>query len=1629
MASTQPEPSDRLSGAINRFWDGLSRREHELFDSCTRKDVENAIDKIQHDHGAKRALRDMGRLSSFVEAMDHLGKTVGVLLNVGPFVGIVWGPIKFALGIAQTWDNSLNLLLDAYAQIGGEMRGLRHYQSVFGKNLLLREVIADYCCDILEFHHSAMKVFRRKLWRTLFHSTWKTFKTRFEPILANLHTRRLLIESYKTAATFSTVEDMRLQLEALTIEANQQAQKREVDGHKDRMSQIRDKLDIPHIPDHEMDRLISTEDVADSTCGQWLFSCPEYVKWADQNTTNHQILYVHGIPGAGKTTLVTTVINSLIELRSSQQGAAQSDAVLYFYCKYDSPDKQSFSAILRALLYQLLDQDEALSDNLLGEILKTDSVKLGTAAYLSELVKMAFESQARSYVVIDGLDECDRVQACKTLDWFLSLTSQQTDQHGRPGNNGSIHVLFSGQRDGALDDKLLDHPSISLDLPDHGDDIRRYCEKRCVDLGPKFNFDQDEAAEIASRVTKGAHGMFLFAKVVLDNLFSQTTKELLRQELESETFPEGMDGAYNRVFLRVFGSAHPRRRECAEEVIRLVACAKRPLRWREVQATFCIDEEQGNVNYDGQRLTVTCKTLCGAFVDVYPVTTKETPVEGVLKLVHQTARTYLTKRGMLNPWEYNTRLATRCMRYLMTKPFSRGVSAPDILRNAKLGYYAFQDYAVAHWFDHLAPLRDPDEASHLPNDVRAGALEALAHFLRGYSEVSKQERYQTIDTHDETLKALGDLPMDKFERHNLIDIETRTWAIRKVIEDGLQHEPSEILTDAFISLHGTLNIFKCAKPWCESFSDGFKLSSVRNTHLNRHNRPFQCSVEGCFGSHIGFESSEKLEQHHRRHHPKEAEGIPSFPAINYKKRQNAPSLTDAIKLGNLRLVNEILESWPGSASNNNNFPEPDNTPAFHSAKQGHFEILESLLEKTAEFGCQNPDDGDNRLFSHQDAVLEAAIAADNLDIIHLIVSKRPSWIYGQGWLATNRAEPSLKLQFYLRSAAEAGQLSILQFLLLHLKNEVGVDADLDHLGALSETVLPAACRSGSLAVAEYLLRSCSLDISQGINRREGLLAAAERGHNRIVDLILSTVGSLDHGDIGAAALRALEHSHVGIAKNLLASIGDLGCFSEPQLLSRILLVFCSMDESELVERILSNPGINVNYQESPSGPTPLLVALDRSRVEIAAMLLQHPDIDKNVSTDGQITPFILALANCGDALYERRDAYLSVLRALRHPLAPGLLGSLHTRVNISAVVENAIALGDEDILECVWGGSQHEGQSRDDEDGNGEGSSSIVRLWFEPALLHRQFEAAKKVLQSISADSRLLDFECKELFECITRFWSDSLVQDMVATSFPDDLRSGRVALWCKAVNLGFGEIAQQLALRRVSLDDVRRMDVKARRSLLEVLQHPDGSDLVHNIANSFIELGLGDTVLWATLGNWRAESLAIIQLLKDRGAVNFNIRRRDLSPDARALLGLPATQGPEDRRTPLQEACHRLHSEEFEPLIEFLLKDTRVRVHLLDEDQRPLIFSALNARDGYPAILLSAFFKREFDPNERNDAGETILDAAVSRGNILAVNVILSTEQCSRPTLERAADRARLEGQEGCLQAIQHWDEFTLDY
>ncbi|KAK4229191.1 hypothetical protein QBC38DRAFT_442026 [Podospora fimiseda] len=118
------------------------------------------------------------------------------------------------------------------------------------------------------------------------------------------------------------------------------------------------KLDAP---DYQRDHRDASAQRHHASSGSWILQEPQFKTWVAGHKGSNAVLYVSGMPGSGKTTLASTVIDYLKSQRDALGGN-----IGFFYFKYGDEQgcHNSTDAMLRAIIAQLLSQDDVLMGSL-----------------------------------------------------------------------------------------------------------------------------------------------------------------------------------------------------------------------------------------------------------------------------------------------------------------------------------------------------------------------------------------------------------------------------------------------------------------------------------------------------------------------------------------------------------------------------------------------------------------------------------------------------------------------------------------------------------------------------------------------------------------------------------------------------------------------------------------------------------------------------------------------------------------------------------------------------------------------------------------------------------------------------------------------------------------------------------------------------------------------------------------------------------------------------------------------------------------------------------------------------------------------------------------------------------------
>jgi hypothetical protein len=221
--------------------------------------------------------------------------------------------------------------------------------------------------------------------------------------------------------------------------------------------------------------------------------------YADWKTNPNSFLWLHGIPGCGKTILSSTVIED-VHCHCSHD---HSLAVLYFYFDFNDIEKQQHEKMIRSLILQLSFRCKDTPRGLrsLFSFCRDGDRPPPFDELLAALQKMIREFKG-VYIILDALDECKDKE--KLLEDIETITGWELE---------NLHILVTsrGEKDieDSLDSLVDGTKKICIQSALVNDDIRIYVHKRLqTDQKLKRWQDRPEVQqEIETILVRKADGM------------------------------------------------------------------------------------------------------------------------------------------------------------------------------------------------------------------------------------------------------------------------------------------------------------------------------------------------------------------------------------------------------------------------------------------------------------------------------------------------------------------------------------------------------------------------------------------------------------------------------------------------------------------------------------------------------------------------------------------------------------------------------------------------------------------------------------------------------------------------------------------------------------------------------------------------------------------------------------------------------------------------------------------------------------------------------------------------------------------------------------------------------------------
>ncbi len=461
---------------------------------------------------------------------------------------------------------------------------------------------------------------------------------------------------------------------------------------------------------------------------RWVLENDDFKHWrygsCGSSDRDGQLLWVRGDPGKGKTMLLCGIIDELsisTEIRDPESSAVLS----YFFCQATDSRINNASAVLRGLIYMLIDQQPMLISHVqkkydqAGKLLFED---VNAWAALTEILRsiLADPNLQKIYLVIDALDECGTVGANQADRQNSSPTGahQSADLSkllrfiAQNSTLPKVKWLLSSRNWPSIEEHLapaIEKATLSLELNHKSisEAVATYIHHKVGQLAEAKKYSNELRQTVCDYFLSHANDTFLWVALVCETLFRTSRRNTLSRLRE---FPAELGNLYDRMMSHLLESEDA---VLCRDVLATVSTTYRPVTLCELACLIDLSDEFS----DDESLTEIVH-LCGSFLTLRNQT---------IFFVHQSAKDYILQAASKHVFPSGTVQKHRTIFARSLQIMSR-VLQRDIYRLGSPGFsierveepspdpLAAVRYSCIYWIDHLRDCDSPlEEVSRLQN--------------------------------------------------------------------------------------------------------------------------------------------------------------------------------------------------------------------------------------------------------------------------------------------------------------------------------------------------------------------------------------------------------------------------------------------------------------------------------------------------------------------------------------------------------------------------------------------------------------------------------------------------------------------------------------------------------------------------------------------------------------------------------------------------------------------------------------------------------------------------------------------------------------------------------------------------
>ncbi|EAQ87577.1 hypothetical protein CHGG_04196 [Chaetomium globosum CBS 148.51] len=352
------------------------------------------------------------------------------------------------------------------------------------------------------------------------------------------------------------------------------------DAHRDDIeSACRKDLRVVD-PQHDMERIEKSKDELLDDAYKWILRTPEYeafTNWDDSGSDRplRRLLWIKGHAGTGKTMLIIGLIRQL-----SHQPVALSPALSFFFCQGTDTALNNATAVLRSLIWLLLQQPYLISHLLQkykesgADLFRDQNAFIALSEAFRNMLKDPKLSPV--YLAVDALDEC--AQGRPDLIHLIS-TSLNLSQKVRWLLSSRPEVdLLAELKDPGTNSADASKSLVELDTQRLKDPVNTFIDHKLITLRCRKGYNDSVLAEVAHEVRQRAENTFLWVALLFKELGLVDGWDAVEAV---QKIPPGLADLYGYMMTKI-DEGNERNRQRCKDVLVATFLAYRPLSLSEL---------------------------------------------------------------------------------------------------------------------------------------------------------------------------------------------------------------------------------------------------------------------------------------------------------------------------------------------------------------------------------------------------------------------------------------------------------------------------------------------------------------------------------------------------------------------------------------------------------------------------------------------------------------------------------------------------------------------------------------------------------------------------------------------------------------------------------------------------------------------------------------------------------------------------------------------------------------------------------------------------------------------------------------------------------------------------------------